>query len=117
MTDSKHVALAIIGLVAVIAVVGVVLRFTGSTAQVSYGPGPFIEESAERLCNDIQCQNGQGAVPIGEYKDFWVCGCPEFFADQRIADWSNQWKGDEAHNPVPFPNPDNSFMVRKFREY
>jgi hypothetical protein len=119
MAETKGIALAILGIVAVIAVVGLVLLFKGGTGQVSYStwPVPFIEEDAQRLCNDIQCQNGMGAIVIGEKSDYWVCGCPEFFADQRISSWSNAWKGDEANHGLEFPNADNAFLIRKFREY
>jgi len=117
MAENKGIALAILGIVAVIAVVGLVLLFKGGTGNVSYGPGPFIADTADKLCNDIQCDNGQGAIVIGEKEDYWVCGCPNFFSDQRIDDWSNQWKGDEAHNGLEFPNADRSFLIRKFREY
>lgn len=117
MAESRGMGLAILGVVAVIAVVGLVLLFSGAAGKVSYGPGPFIEEPAERLCSEIMCQNGLGASVIGEYGDYWVCGCVEFFADRHIADWSNQWKGDEARDGLEFPNPDNAFLIRKFREY
>ncbi len=118
MAEEKGIAMAILGIVAVIAVIGLVLLFKGGAGKVTYGPGPFIAESPERLCNDIHCENGLGAVVIGEQGDYWVCGCPEHFTDQDIADWSNGWKGDEGHDGLAFNNPDNNaWLVRKFREY
>lgn len=117
MEEEGQKTALVMGVIGIIAIAGLVFLFKGATAQVSYGPGPFIEESANRLCGQMACENGLGAVVIGEYQDFWVCGCPANFADQKIADWSNQWKGDEAQDGLVFPNQDNAFLIRKFREY
>lgn len=116
MTEHK-IAMAILGMVAVIAAVGLVMQFSGASGNVAYRAAPgAIVESAERLCNDIQCHNGMGAIPVGEKGDYWVCACGQQFADKNIATWSNQWKGDESHDPGEF-YADGTWLVRKFREY
>lgn len=116
MTEHK-IALAILGMVAVIAAVGLVMQFGGASGNVAFRAAhPGIAESAERLCSDIQCQNGMGAIPVGEKGDYWICVCGQQFADKSIASWSNQWKGDEMHNPGEFYT-DGARLVRKFREY
>ena len=121
MTEGKGIALAILGVVAVIAVVGLVLLFTGATGKVSLGKGPWIEQPAQRLCDDISCSNGLGAVVLGEEEHldggYWVCGCPAQFVDKHIADWSNQWKGDEAHDGLDYGNYEVLWRIRKIREY
>jgi hypothetical protein len=114
--EGKGAALAILGVVAVIAVVGLVLLFKGGTGKVTYGPGPFIEPSAKKACSIIMCQNGMGAVVVGEKEDFWVCRCPQQFQEQRIVDWSNAWRGDEARDGG-LPSYGESWLVRKIREY
>lgn len=113
--------MAILGVVAVIAVVGLVLLFKGGAGKATLGPGPFIEPSPEKACSTVMCENGMGGVVLGEQQraegEFWVCGCSEFFADRDIADWSNQWKGDEARVGLDFPNTDRVWLIRKIREY
>lgn len=114
--EGKGVALAILGIVAVIAVVGLVLLFKGGAGKVSYGGGPFIQEPADRLCNNIQCENGEGGIVVGETPTHWICACPHNFQAQHIADWSNQWRGDDAHGSRPF-YADSALLVSKVREY
>jgi hypothetical protein len=119
--ESKGVALAILGIVAVIAVVGLVLLFSGAAAKVSLGRGEFITPTGDKACSVVYCQNGYGAIVLGEQLradgEYWVCGCPNHFTDTDIADWSNQWSGDEARHGTPFGNYDNVLLVRKIREY
>jgi len=124
MAESKKVALAVLGIVALIAVVGLILLFKGATGQSTYSyvkPFTMIEQPAQRLCENMDCNNGRGAIVIGEELhldgEYWICGCPKQFVDQRIFDWSNTMKGDEAHDGLDFGNYEFIWRVRKFREY
>jgi len=125
MAENKGVALAILGIVAVISVAGLVLLFNGAaTGQMSYSyvkPFYMIEQPATRLCANMDCSGGNGAIVIGEEThadgEYWVCGCPSNFADVNIADWSNTWNGDPARNGNDFPNYEAVWRVRKIREY
>ncbi len=121
MAENKGVALAILGIVGVIAVIGLVLLFKGASGNLSYDVNDFITPSAEKACSSIMCNNGMGAVVLGDELraegEFWVCGCSEQFEDQTIADWSNQWKGDEGRKPLAFGSMDNVWLVRKIRTY
>jgi hypothetical protein len=124
MVESKGVAMAILGIIVIIAVVGLVLLFKGATGKVSYSyekPYTFIEQSAERLCSNMACRGGNGAIVLGEEThadgEYWVCGCPSNFVDVKIADWSNTWNGDPARNGNDFPNYEAIWRVRKIREY
>jgi hypothetical protein len=119
--ESKGVALAILGIVAVIAVVGLVLLFSGAAAKVSLGRGEFITPTGDKACSVVSCQNGYGAIVLGEQLhadgEYWVCGCPNHFSDADIADWSNQWSGDENRHGTEFNDYDLVLLVRKIREY
>lgn len=123
--EGKGVALAILAVVAVIAVVGLILLFKGATTGgVSYSyikPFTFIEQPAQRLCENMACRGGHGAVVIGEEThqdgEYWVCGCPKNFMDDKITDWTNTYKGDEARNGNEFGNYEFVWRVRKIREY
>jgi hypothetical protein len=119
----KGIAMAILGIVALIAVVGLVLLFRGATGDVSYSyekPYTFIEQPGERLCQNMDCEDGHGALLIGEETrqdgEYWVCGCPSQYQDRQIKDWSNTYKGDESHGELEF-SYDWVWRVRKIREY
>ncbi len=122
--EGKGIALAILGIIVIIAVAGMVLLFKGGTGQASYSyvkPFTMITPTAQKACSILDCQNGVGAVIIGEEThldgEYWVCGCPAQFMDKRISDWSYQWKGDESHDGLDFGNYDAVWRVRKIREY
>ncbi|MEM4247634.1 MAG: hypothetical protein QXR48_00885 [Candidatus Woesearchaeota archaeon] len=122
--EGKGIALAILAIVALIAVVGLILLFKGATAKVSYSyekPFNMIVQPAERLCANMACNNGVGAIVLGEETrqdgEYWICGCPKQFIDKKITDWSNRWKGDEARDGLDFGNYEFIWRVRKFREY
>jgi hypothetical protein len=123
--ESKGVGIAILLAVAVISAAGLIVLFKGTaTAEVSYSyekPYTFIQQNPRRLCENMDCQNGNGALVIGEQTihgtEYWVCGCSKQFADKRIADWSNTYTGDPAHDSNEFSNYEAVWLVRKFREY
>ncbi len=122
--EGKGIALAILGIVLIIAVVGIVLLFKGGTGAALYSyvkPFTMIAPTAQKACSILDCQNGVGAVIIGEEThldgEYWVCGCPAQFQDKRITDWSYQWKGDESHDGLDFGNYEFVWRVRKIREY
>lgn len=110
--EGKGIATAILGVVAIIAVIGLILLFKGSAGKV-------IADPVQRACGIISCTNGEGAVVLGETGDgeFWVCGCSAQFQDATIADWSNQWKGDEARGGGIYNYESGQWLVRKIREY
>ncbi len=123
MAEQKGIALIILGIVALIAVVGLILLFKGATGNASYSyvkPFTMIEQSGTRLCQNMDCQDGHGALLIGEEThqdgEYWVCGCPKQFQDKQIEDWSNEWKGDPVHGDLDF-SYDWVWVVRKIREY
>lgn len=124
--EGKGVALAILGIVALIAVVGLILLFksgaTGDSTFASYiKKSTLIEQSGERLCSNMACRSGMGAIMIGseEHLDgkYYVCACPSQFTDQRISDWSNQWKGDPAQDSLKMGDYENVWRVKSTREF
>ncbi len=124
MAEDKGTALAILSIIIVIAVIGIILLFKGGTGAASYSyvkPFTMIAPSAEKACSILDCQNGVGAVLIGEETrldgEYWVCGCPAQFQDKKISDWSYTWKGDPASNGLDFGNYEFVWRVRKIREY
>ena len=127
MTEQgKGVALAILGVVAIIAVVGLVLLFkggpTGDSTFASYiKKSTLIAQTPERLCSNMACSSGMGAIYIGdeEHLDgtYYVCACSSQFTDQRISDWSNQWKGDPAQDNLEIGDYENVWRIKSTREY
>jgi hypothetical protein len=100
MSEGKGVALAILGTVSMIAVVGLVMLFHGSTAQVvvgnefssSYGaPAPHIYGRAPGLQNVGSFYN--------PYAGSWVNGAPTTWEGQNVAVIG----GSQAMYKVPSP--------------
>jgi hypothetical protein len=116
MAEAKGMTLAILGIVAVLAVVGLVLLFSGATGKVSYGGGPFIEVTPEKACNTVYCQNGDGATFLGMRGNYAICACAQQFETRRIAQWSDAWRGDE-HKDGSDWYPDGTWQVSTIRKY
>ncbi|MEM4247361.1 MAG: hypothetical protein QXF14_03500, partial [Candidatus Woesearchaeota archaeon] len=94
---------------------------TGEATYSYVKPYTFIEESGERLCSNLDCGDGHGALVLGEEThldgEYWVCGCPKNYMDMQIEDWSNTFKGDDAHDGLEYGNYAFVWRVRKIREY
>lgn len=122
----KGIALAILGIVAVIAVVGLIMLFksgmTGDSTFASYiKKSTLISQSGERLCSNMACNTGMGAILIGVENhldgDYYVCACPSQFNDKKIEDWSNSWKGDPARGERDVASYEFVWRIKSTREY
>ncbi len=103
-------SVAILGILAVIAILGLVMMLNGATGAITT---PVITSTGEEACSIVDCNYGKGGIVIGEEGDFWLCGCPNQFSDRTIADWGTK----SASTAREFPNLDNAWRIRKIRTY
>jgi hypothetical protein len=98
MTENKGVSLAILGIVAVIAVVGLVLLFTGTS-------GKFVEPGLPKVytrqsINSIAYGAGNPENPYGSY-DYETWGSRSATGKKTAA--GGAWDPSNVHGEIPFP--------------
>ena len=106
--------LAVLGVISVIAIVGMIFLFTGvMSGQVAYRPGPFIYIEPDQACaRGVMCQYGEGAVPVGTEDSFALCVCPEDIMPETMAE-----AGSFQRDPSGYYHESKVWKISLVRKY
>ena len=81
--DTKN-PLAVLGVISVIAIVGMIFLFTGAIS------GAFVTITPEQACaRGVMCQYGEGALPVGVENGYAQCVCPDDVIPETMAEATN----------------------------
>lgn len=121
--EGRSMALVLLGIVVVVAVVGLILLYTGAkTGDVARPFYPIYPESGvyqaeqqfypnarEACLRAVTCQDGHGGVLVSVPEaNPAVCVCPEHFFPTTVFDWTALRRGE-----MPAPREYNENAVKK----
>ncbi|MEM4263348.1 MAG: hypothetical protein QW666_00440 [Candidatus Woesearchaeota archaeon] len=109
--EGRNTALILLGIVVIIAVVGLILLFTGvRTGKAYYYPNSgigvyqysntqFYPSAREACLRAVHCQDGWGGVLVSPPEQSpAICVCPEHFFPETVFDWTAVRLGED---PAP----------------
>jgi len=119
--EGRNMALVLLGIVVIVAVVGLILLYSGAktgesfyypnsgTGIYQYSSTNFYPSAREACLRAVQCQDGHGGVLVSTpTENPAVCACPEHFFPTTVFDWTALRRGE-----MPAPRDYNKDFVKK----
>lgn len=112
--EGQNMALILLGIVVIIAVVGVILLYSGVKTGKSIGPyqyddRQFYPTAREACLRAVYCRDGWGGVLVSPPEQSpAICVCPEHFHPETLFDWTAVRLGED-----PAPREWNDMFEKK----